>query len=212
MSKIEPFEKYTDRYENWFNDHEYAYKSELEAVRSLLPSRGEGVEIGVGSGRFAEPLNIHFGVDPSPRMLEIAKSRGIKSEKGKAEALPYEDHSFDFALMVTTICFLDDVHRSFREVYRILKKRGSFLIGFIDRESTLGRFYEEHSEENVFYRVAKFFTTEEVVSLLRETGFNHYQYVQTLFRPLPEITAVEPVESGYGSGAFVVIKAEKTWG
>ena len=56
MAKIEPFEKFTRQYEDWFEEHSYVYESELKAVRMLLPEYQNGVEIGVGSGRFAVPL------------------------------------------------------------------------------------------------------------------------------------------------------------
>jgi len=58
--KIEPFEKYTQKYEDWFERNRFAYESELQAVRAMLPKEGIGVEIGVGSGKFAVPLNIKF--------------------------------------------------------------------------------------------------------------------------------------------------------
>ena len=61
MAKIQPFEKYTERYEDWFEKHKYAYLSELKAVSSLLPENRENcLEIGVGTGRFAAPLGKYY--------------------------------------------------------------------------------------------------------------------------------------------------------
>jgi hypothetical protein len=45
MAKTEPFEKHKVKYEECFDKNEFAYKSELQAVRYLLPKRGTGVEI-----------------------------------------------------------------------------------------------------------------------------------------------------------------------
>ena len=64
-AKIAPFEQYASRYESWFSKHRFAYKSELEAVRRQLPWGKNGIEIGVGSGRFAAPLGIKLGLEPS---------------------------------------------------------------------------------------------------------------------------------------------------
>jgi len=51
MPKIEPFEKYSDAYDEWFEENCDLYKDELEAIRQLIPSFGsEGMEVGVGSG------------------------------------------------------------------------------------------------------------------------------------------------------------------
>ncbi|HKJ67819.1 MAG TPA: class I SAM-dependent methyltransferase [bacterium] len=209
MAKITPFEEHSDQYESWFSDHHAAYESELSAVKELLPPSGSGVEIGVGSGRFAAPLGIQHGVEPSEQMRRIAEQRGIATIAGVAEQLPYQNENFDFALMVTTLCFLDDVTQSFREVRRILTPGGAFLIGFIARESPLGQLYERYKEQNVFYRVATFYSVEEGVSDLRNTGFTDFKFTQTIFRPLEEITAPEPVKPGYGDGSFVVIRAMK---
>ena len=68
-SKRGPFNAHHKRYEAWFTHHQAAYHSELLAVRALLPWQGLGLEIGVGTGRFAGPLGIKVGVDPSNAML-----------------------------------------------------------------------------------------------------------------------------------------------
>lgn len=80
-------------------------------------------------------------------MRKFAQERGINVLDGIAENLPFKHCAFDFALMVTTICFVDDLKEAFRETYRVLKERGSFINGFIDQESLIGRIYERNKEE-----------------------------------------------------------------
>ena len=77
-------------------------------------------------------------------MGEIARQRGIEAIAGVAEALPFDDAQFDFALMITTICFLNDIKNAFREAYRVLKPDGCLIIGFIDKDSPLGKLYQRH--------------------------------------------------------------------
>ncbi|WP_201353167.1 class I SAM-dependent methyltransferase [Hydrogenimonas urashimensis] len=208
-SKIGIFEKYAEDYEKWFERHGRLYRAELEAVRSLMPPFQKGVEIGVGSGRFAAPLGIQTGVEPSSRMAEIARRRGVDVIVGVAEKLPFDDGSFDMALMVTTICFVDDPPKSLREIWRILKPGGYIVVGFVDRKSELGKFYERNREKSRFYKEATFFSAEEVLVLLREAGFSDCEIRQTLFGPdLDHMqTGVKP---GYGEGAFVVIRCRKS--
>ena len=74
MAKTGAFDSQVDRYEGWFEKNSLAYESQVEAVRSVLPS-GNGVEIGVGTGRFAVPLGIKLGVDPSEAMREVARKK-----------------------------------------------------------------------------------------------------------------------------------------
>jgi len=207
LPKVEPFDRYADRYDGWFDRHRAIYESELRAVRRLLPA-GVGLEVGVGSGRFASPLGVRLGVDPSDRMLEKALGRGVDVVKAVGEVLPVRDSCLDYVLMVTTVCFLDDVVSAFREVYRVLKPGGSVVVGFIDRESTLGKLYNRRRRDSVFYRVAVFYSVDEVVSMLRKTGFRSFEFVQTIFHGLQH-GEVEEVREGYGEGSFVVVRAVK---
>jgi SAM-dependent methyltransferase len=209
MPKTRPFEKYTDQYENWFEKNRYVYQSEVNAIRVILPDFKNGIEIGVGSGRFAKPLGIKFGIEPSYEMRKIARIRGIKVVNSAAESLPFKDCSFDLALMVTTLCFLDDARKAFDEIYRILKPGSYFINGFVDKNSKVGRIYHKNKQKSVFYREAIFFTTEEVVKILKETGFKNFEFRQTVFSTLDKISRIEKIRDGYGEGSFVVIRAQK---
>jgi SAM-dependent methyltransferase len=209
MARIAPFESHTRRYERWFTQHDAAYLSELRALRELLPDPGLGLEIGVGTGRFARPLGIAIGIDPSLRMLKQARQRGIRVVCAVAEALPFRQGVFDHALIVTTICFVDDARAMLSEACRILKPKGALVIGFIDRTSRLGRHYEAHRHESVFYRDAVFFSADEVDRLLSETGFGERTWRQTLTKPLSETVEVEPSRPGFGDAAFVAVRAIK---
>ncbi|MBW2981540.1 class I SAM-dependent methyltransferase [Candidatus Woesearchaeota archaeon] len=210
--KIQPFETHTQRYEDWFDRNRFAYESELEAVKAMLPRKGYGVEIGVGSGRFAAPLGIEHGIEPSPKMGAIAEKRGVIILGGTAENLFSTDETFDYALMVTTLCFLEDVDAAFKEAHRILTPKGYFINGFVDRKSEIGRSYEKHKQESPFYREATFYSVDEVVEHLQRAGFGDMEFNQTIFHPLGEIEAIEPIKPGYGEGSFVVIKAKKIGG
>ncbi len=206
MPRTAPFEVHHRRYDDWFARHAAAYQSELLAVRTLLPWRGLGLAIGVGTGRFAAPLSVQVGVDPARAVLDYAAKRGVSVVQGVAEALPFADSSFDYALSVTTICFVDDATAMLTEAYRVLKPGGELVIGFIDRTSDLGQHYLTYQAENVFYREATFFSADEVEQLLRDTGFTEPVWVQTLSKPMEETREIEPLRTGRGEGAFVVVK------
>ncbi|MEF8789795.1 MAG: class I SAM-dependent methyltransferase [Haloarculaceae archaeon] len=209
MPRAAPFEEHTERYEGWFEEYEPVYRSELEALRRLVPTTGYGLEIGVGSGRFAGPLGIQVGVDPSREMLGYARDRGVEVVRGVAEHLPFRDGTFDTALIVTTICFVDDVPRTLAEAERVLDPSGRLVLGYIDRESPVGQVYQETKAENPFYREATFVSTDELIDSLEAAGFTDFEFVQTVYRWIDEIDEPEPVESGYGEGSFVGIEATR---
>ena len=167
------------------------------------------MEVGVGTGRFAEPLGIKIGVEPSKRMREIAQKRGLKVLDGVAEEVPFDDSQFDFVLMVTTICFVDDINRALLETHRILSHGGFLIIGFVDRNSMVGQTYLSRQSENVFYKDAIFFSVGELVDIMDQTGFVNLTFNQTIFKTLSDITRDEPVKTGYGEGSFVVIRGRK---
>ena len=209
MVRVGPFERYANRYEEWFEKNNVAYQSELRATKVLLPLYGVGMEIGVGSGRFAAPLGIKWGVEPSEAMRKMALEKGIEVINGVAEDLPFKDGRFDFTLMVTTICFLDDIQAAFEEARRVLKPGGFLIVGFVDRESSLGQSYLKRAKENIFYREATFYSVEEVVSYMKKTRFGNFAFAQTIFQNLEKIKGPELVKEGYGEGSFVVVRGMK---
>jgi SAM-dependent methyltransferase len=206
--RTEPFVAHHARYDDWFERHRAAYLSELLAVRALLPLEGEGLEIGVGTGRFAGPLGVKFGIDPAGEMLGYARARGVSTARAVAEALPFSDAEFDYALVVTTICFVDDARAMLCEITRVLRPGGTLIIGLIDRESALGKDYVDHQAENVFYRAATFYSAAEVETLLKQTGYRDVTWIQTLSSPLSETHEIEPITTGTGRGAFVGVRAQ----
>jgi len=140
-------------------------------------------------------------------MRHFTSHKGLTVYDGIAEKLPLSDESYDFVLMVTTICFVNDVEKAFREARRILKPGGSFVIGFVDRNSPLGKTYEKMKCQNKFYRYATFYSTDEVKELLEEIKFKDIEIIQTVFGELSAIQNPQNFKEGYGEGGFVVIKA-----
>lgn len=209
MPRIKPFQEHTDRYEEWFETYEAAYGSEVAALRSLRPEGGRGLEVGVGSGRFADPLAIEYGIDPASDMLSIAVNRGVNGVIGVAEALPFRPGTFDLGLLVTTICFVEDLGETLREVGRVLRPGGHVLLGYIDKDSRVGRKYQEIQDESPFYRDATFHTTDGVLETLEAVGFGDFEVRQTIFEMPADMIDPDPVREGYGDGSFVALRA--TW-
>jgi len=207
--KTTVFNQFAHEYDEWFDIHRYAYLSELEAIRRFIPGGGAGVEVGVGTGRFAAPLGIAIGVEPSESMAIIARSRGIEVKQAEAEDLPFTENTFDFVLQVNVICFLDDPVRALKESGRILKPNDRLILAMIDKSTKLGRAYESRKASNKFYEKATFFSGQQGIGFLQKAGFVEIQSCQTIFTSPTEMTAPDPVRNGHGQGGFVVFRGRK---
>jgi len=201
------FDRYYREYDAWYEKNWYAYLSELEAVKTFVPPGKRGLEIGVGSGRFAGPLGIAVGVDPSVRMVEMARERGVDARTGCGEALPFEDSTFDYAALIFTLCFVKDPEKVINESIRVLSPGGNVVVGIVDKKSFLGKACLE--KESVFYAHARFFDTEEVTRMLTAAGLSDFSYRQSVFDYPDRLATVEEPREGFGDGGFVVINAVK---
>jgi len=63
---IQIFEESAQEYNGWFVRHRAVYESELLALKRFISPGGLGLEIGVGTGRFAAPRGLQMGVEPAP--------------------------------------------------------------------------------------------------------------------------------------------------
>lgn len=211
MTQIGIFEKNVEEYEKWYEDYSEVYQSELAAIKEQLlklPENIRGIEVGLGTGRFAQPLGIKEGVEPSEAMAEKAIKRGIEIIDAVAEKLPYGDMQFDFVLFVT-ICHLDNMKYALAEAHRVLKPKGSILIGFLDKEQSVAKQYLAKRQQSTFFANAKFYPVDRIKSLLKDTRFKDLEFNQTLFGNLDDIKEIQMPKQGFGEGSFVVVKAVK---
>jgi ubiquinone/menaquinone biosynthesis C-methylase UbiE len=206
-----PFNDHVAEYEEWFEKYPFVFQSEVEALRYFLPEGNNirGLEVAAGTGRFSRELGIKEGIEPAANMRALALERGVDVISGEAEHLPYQNESFDFVLMVFCISYFEDLSTAFKEANRVLKNGGKLIVGFIDKNSIIGKSYEQRKSSSIFYKQANFYSTKRVISELRKTGYKKLEFVQTLFLPLDDIKEFEPPKHGYGQGSFVVIKALK---
>ncbi|MEW6456665.1 MAG: class I SAM-dependent methyltransferase [Acidobacteriota bacterium] len=209
MKNIQIFEESAQEYDEWFDENKFVYESEVLALRKFIPKKGYGLEVGVGTGRFAVKLGIQVGVEPAKAMAGIARKRGIKVYEARAEKLPFDNESFNFVLIVTTICFLDSPIKALKEVKRILKPGGNIIIGMIDRDSPLGKIYKSKKNNSKFYRYAHFYSVNQVLDWFKRLKYKNIRICQTIFRDPKEVVAVEPIKDGYSEGGFVVFSGQK---
>jgi ubiquinone/menaquinone biosynthesis C-methylase UbiE len=102
----------------------------------LANARGRVLEIGVGTGlSFAHYPAVEelVGVDPSEPMLRRARRRAtelasdVTLVEAPAEALPFEDKSFDTVVSLAVLCTVDDPSRVLQEIRRVLRPGGRLV-------------------------------------------------------------------------------------
>jgi SAM-dependent methyltransferase len=212
MDGVAIFDKHADDYDCWFDENEQIYQAEVCALQRFVPNTGFGVEVGVGTGRFSTPFGIKIGVEPATQMAQIAKARNISVCQAFGEHLPFRNGQFDFALLVTVVCFVNSVPQLLYEVRRVLRIGGQIIIGFIDRDTALGQLYESHKDTDKFYQAAHFYSAPEIAAYVCQADFSKVQFTQTIFGLPNDNVMAYQVLDGYGEGAFVAVNATKQHG
>lgn len=120
---------------------------EMDLVFALAgPLRGRALlDVGTGDGAYALHAAARgaqvTGVDAEPAMLGAATARAVEGGvdvtfvASRAEALPFDDATFDVVLAVTVLCFVDDTSSAFREMARVLRPGGRLVVGELGRHN-----------------------------------------------------------------------------
>jgi ubiquinone/menaquinone biosynthesis C-methylase UbiE len=99
--------------------------------------RGDGLDVGCGTGVLAERLARAgyqmVGVDPSAGMLEILEARTqlVRPVHASGTALPFDDDSFDLVITVAVMHHIadpDEVRRTLAEMVRVVKPSGRVVV------------------------------------------------------------------------------------
>lgn len=205
------FDSLAERYDAWFEDKgKGIFELEVRAIRRITSDLPRPwFEIGVGSGRFARALGIPWGIEPSTKLADMARARGIKVIEGVGENLPIPRNLLGTVFLIVTLCFVQDPEKVLSEASRVLKDRGYLVVGVVPAEFPWGRHYQELGRKgHPFYSHARFFVCRDIMSLLKEHGFNLTAKVSTLFSPPGEELSPEILEGYHPDAGFVVLSAQ----
>jgi ubiquinone/menaquinone biosynthesis C-methylase UbiE len=100
-------------------------------------ARGEVLEIAIGTGRnlpyYAPDIRL-TGIELSPEMLAIASEgaktlgRDVDLRLGDAQALEFDDQSFDTVIITFALCSIPDDRRAVAETRRVLRPGGRLIL------------------------------------------------------------------------------------
>ncbi len=208
------FDLYTAEYDSWYDSEKGKplYESELHCVKSLAEDCLPPVlEVGVGTGRFAQRFPGAIGIDPAPNALRYAHRRRVRVVQATGEMLPFRDSSFGSIFIILTLCFVQDPLSVLKEAERVLKREGSIIIGFIPKGSSWGELYEEKKKNgHPVYSRAQFYSLTDVDKLLRQSGLAISKVRSTLLQR-PDLKSVFE-KSVYGfieAAGFLCIEVKK---
>ncbi|GAG25857.1 unnamed protein product, partial [marine sediment metagenome] len=103
------FDELAQEYDAWFDgEGKVIFAMEVQALQEVLPSLPEPwLEVGVGSGRFAQALGIKTGIDPSVNLVEMARKRKLNTFLSRGERIPFGEEAFGTVFLIVTLCFVD---------------------------------------------------------------------------------------------------------
>ena len=155
------------------------------------------LDVGCGTGANLEML-AQFGeaegVDISDEALEFCCAKGLKTHKGLAEELPFENESFDLVTALDVIEHLDDDILGLKEIHRVLRKGGRALI-FVPAFMWLWGIQDDISNHRIRY------TRKQITQRIKESGFmiERATYANITFfmpiligRMLMKLTGIKP--------------------
>ncbi len=215
---MKAFDRVAPTYDHWYEQPKgrQVFEVELKAVEGLLPGSGNGVEVGAGTGVFAERLTskrrLIICLDPSPAMLDRAASRGLPAILASATSFPFRDECLGFAYMITVLEFLEDPSTALKGVSGALKPGAPIVLLTINRESQWGELYERlGASGDPIFSNARLYNPGEVGSILDKAGLGVSKAFGTLTAG-PESPNAGEGRVPIGPGAGVLLfKAIKTW-
>ena len=208
-----------DEYDQWYQTPRGQWIGQRESrllLGALSPRRGESVlDIGCGSGYFTRALTRQAGItvtgiDRDPERIAYARGRDISAARyqvADACQLPFADNSFDLAVAITSLCFVDDERAALLEMLRVARSR--IAIGLLNRHSLLWRQKGRGGSQGA-YRGAHWHTPSEARALLQGLAVNNLKLQTAIHVPTGSCwaRAVERLwPPGLHSGAFIPLTA-----
>lgn len=151
----------------WERSGHFTFTGESSALRAWLaarlPAQQKVLTLGCGTGELERVLRRAghdvVGIDVVYGMLKVTQRRGIKRVvQADAHFLPFRAAAFDVVILPETLGYIE-MQRVFREVARVLKARGRFLMTS----------YPVHFPSHVTYRKL---STARIARALMRGGFS----------------------------------------
>ena len=202
-------------YHAWLDDRQAGLVRRHAAGGSLL-------EVGCGTGLILERLSGDFervvGVDLSEGMLAHAKARGLDVHQSSAEALPFDDDSFDCVVSFKVLAHVQGIRSAALEMVRVLKPGGILIAEFYNPRSVRGAIWSlkpggttggGQSERDVYVR---FDTPRQARGYFPESMVEVQRYGLRVVTPLPVLHKIPGVRQALQGLEAAVAQPMASWG
>ncbi|MGE5583019.1 MAG: class I SAM-dependent methyltransferase [Bacillota bacterium] len=156
--------------------------------RETITSNTTVLDVGCGTGQTSSFIARRYpcqvvAIDINPRMLEKARQKFSQSNlkipvfRADAADLPFRKNSFDLVLAESVTVFTNNIRRTLREYYRVLKPGGTLLA--IEGTALLPLTAAEEKDLRSMLGIACLPTKDQWRQMLQEAGFRN---IQVLFQ------------------------------
>ena len=129
--RIKYFDSVAKEREKWRKSGAYYHRQLEKYMQYLIPANSSVIEIGCGTGDLLSALNPKrgVGIDISPKMVEVARSKfsQLQFETGDLDDLQIKE-KFDYVVLVETIGHVDDIQLAFEELHKVCKPETRVII------------------------------------------------------------------------------------
>jgi SAM-dependent methyltransferase len=107
---------------------------------------GRVLEVGCGIGDFVKFRKQTIGTDINPETVKFCKKQGLDVIQMDIDRLPFLSGEFDGVLLDNVLEHIRSPKSLIKEIYRVLKPSGTFLIGVPGRKG-----YEKDQDHKIYY-------------------------------------------------------------
>ena len=199
MSDSLSFDRIADKFDATRSYPDETWSAVIEAIAGALDKEKRILEAGVGTGRFAGPLQAKgfnvVGVDISARMLEKAREKKVENLfEADLRALPFRDHVFAQTISIHVLHLIKGWKCALAEIARVATD--SFVsVGFMKEESPaeeIRRLYDEACKQLGFAVQHQGVRERDLPELLPPDS---EKLIVTLERPVDVQKLIEDYES-----------------
>lgn len=158
---------------SWINNERYR----TAFIRLLSPSPNEKIlDVGAGKGQVASFVQLEGSsevhvLDPNKKRIVFLQRKhpNLKTCLSGSDSIPYVDGFFDKVYSTMAVHHFPDQQKSFRELARVLKPDGLFVIVDISPRTLLGK-VSNFWENTILRSHLTFLDLEQLVGLLTHEG------------------------------------------